>query len=230
MLVDEHLERRSLERRPSTQNLVEEHTEAVPIGLGPDDLGRGLLRRHVRGGADDAPIGRLLGGQASSQAKVEEHQSTRVGDEDVAGLDVAMDEASAMEGNQRVDELGKDRPHSTFVDPRRVSAPQVGDDVDSAHELHGEKPLAPILAELAELDEVGMAEVHQGAKLILEAIERLRTDVANSLEGDLRALLTIERLVDHAHAALADAAHDLEAFGAGKHRGQTGSRRSPSHA
>ena len=54
------------------------------------------------------------------------------------------------------------------------------------------------------------------AELLLEQQDRGAVDVAQRLERDLLAALAIERLVDHAHAAHAELADQLEALGSGE--------------
>jgi hypothetical protein len=71
-----------------------------------------------------------------------------------------------------------------------------------------------VLEELAQLHQIGVGDVGQGAELALEAYERVRRGAQERVQRDPGALLAIQRLVDQAHAALSEAADDLEALGA----------------
>ena len=81
-------------------------------------------------------------------------------------------------------------------------------------ELHGEKPVAGVLEQLTEADEVAVPHVLQLAKLVLEAQHRVGAPRLQRLQRDHRVALAIERLVDHAHPTGADPAPHLEAGGA----------------
>ena len=82
------------ERRLTMQQLVQDHAQRIDVGRGVDRLALHLLRRHVRGGADHAPGC----GQAVfvvdqlRDAEVEDLGLAAVGDEDVVGLQVAVDD------------------------------------------------------------------------------------------------------------------------------------------
>ena len=71
-----------------------------------------------------------------------------------------------------------------------------------------------------------MRDVGERAELALEAHQRRGVDVAQRLERHDLVALAIERLIDDAHAAGAEAALDDEAIGAGELRlGSLGGRR-----
>ncbi len=82
-----------LEGQPPCQHLVEDHADAVDIGgRGRGFTGR-LLRREVVGGSPDRI--RLLrrdGRVGAGNAKVGDLDHPLLGDQDVLGLQVAMDE------------------------------------------------------------------------------------------------------------------------------------------
>ncbi|HEY3351794.1 MAG TPA: hypothetical protein VGQ83_00975 [Polyangia bacterium] len=96
---------------------------------------------------------------------------------------------------------------------RRGARPHMLDEAHPLDELHGEEPAAGVLAQLAEVHEVRVLEILQRAELVLEAEQVLAPQVAHRLERDPAPPLLVERLVHHAHPALAQAANDAEACG-----------------
>ncbi len=78
--------------------------------------------------------------------------------------------------------------------------------MDAADELHREEGLLHVSDdELVEVHEVRVMNVGQGAKLLLEAVERGGAEIEQRLQGHELLALAIERFVDGPHAALADA-------------------------
>ena len=86
-----------------------------------------------------------------------------------------------------------------------------------------------LLGELAEADQVGVVQVLQRAELVLEPEQVLAAEAAHGLERQPLPALSILDLVDHAHAALAQAADDPVALRAAelvrvrehRHRGRS---------
>ncbi len=93
---------------------------------------------------------------------------------------------------------------------------QVGDEVEAViHQLHGEEPaLLGVGIELVQLHQIAVEQLRERAELPLDAVDRRRIRILEHLERDARLVLPVERLVDDAHPALADAAQELEAVGA----------------
>ena len=96
-------------------HFVENQAEAPDVGAVIHGLAAGLLRRHVGGGShhDTLPRAgnrghvRLRCGRRShlGEAEIEHFHAIARGDEDVGGFDVAVDDARAMRGVQRVGNL-----------------------------------------------------------------------------------------------------------------------------
>ncbi len=84
----------------------------------------------------------------------------------------------------------------------RVEPTRVGQEVDTAHELHREEHVVGIgHHELVELHEVRVRDIRESPELLLEAVERRRAESEQRLDGDRLAAVAVERLVDHPHAA-----------------------------
>ena len=86
------------------------------------------------------------------------------------------------------------------------------------------KSLVALGDELVERDEVRVRDVGERAELALEADDGAAVDVAQGLERDHLVALAIERLVDDAHAAGAEAALHGEAAAAEVERAGRGRR------
>ena len=98
----------------SGQQLVEHHAEREDVAARVERLARGLLRRHVGDRADDhagprvradhARVSRRrrAGFEQLGQAEVGELGVAVLRDEDVVGLDVAVQDAGGVRGRQAV--------------------------------------------------------------------------------------------------------------------------------
>ncbi len=82
---------------PAREELEENDSQGVEVGLGGGHLASGLLRRHVAHGAEDVPrLGDLALGEGSGDAEVDHLGLAVLAEEDVQGLDVAMDDPILM--------------------------------------------------------------------------------------------------------------------------------------
>ena len=89
---------------------------------------------------------------------------------------------------------------------------RVVDEVDAAHQLHGEEA-APLLDhQLVQADHVRMRHVGEPSKLLLQAVDPRTGQVPQGLERDDLAALAILDFIDHAHSAGAEAPDQPEAF------------------
>ena len=114
--------RRPLDAQPDARrgprpcdHFIEDHAEAPDVGTVIDRLAAGLLRRHVGGGSHHDALSRagnrghvrLVRGRRPhlGEAEIEHLHVIARADEDVGGLDVAVDDARGMRGVQRVGDL-----------------------------------------------------------------------------------------------------------------------------
>src|SRR5262249_40372931 len=96
--VEQHLGEQLVEARrgeghAAGEQLVEDHPQGVDVGGGADGVGAPLLGGHVVRRADDGPAGpRLGGGEEDGQAEVGGGRLAGAGEQDVLGLEVAVDD------------------------------------------------------------------------------------------------------------------------------------------
>ena len=97
------------ERRPSGDHLVQHAAERVDVGAAVDGLPLRLLGRQVRRGPEHRRglLDRLLRVADPRDAEVRDLHVARRGDHDVAGLDVAVDDALVVRGGERVGDVDR---------------------------------------------------------------------------------------------------------------------------
>ena len=132
---DEGDERVAVERPRAGDHLVEHDAEGEDVRAVVDGAPLGLLGRHVGGGAEDhalhgqcaSVVSRLTSGPGAGllaqlgETEVEDLDVLVVGDHDVAGLEVAVDQATLV---GRPERLGDLHPDAECV--RRPPCPPAG--------------------------------------------------------------------------------------------------------
>lgn len=163
------------ERRYPHEHLVQHTAQRVQIGGLRDLLGLELLRSHVAGRAHaDAGAGQpgLVGVvDDAPHAEVEDLDRAALGEHDVGGLEVAVDDAGGVRGGEAVGDLGTDRggPRHRELGLLLVEVAQRL----SVQKLHGEVGQAAVALGHATGDEpceVGMPEAAHDAHLAGEAL------------------------------------------------------------
>ena len=158
-----------------------------------------------------APVPVPAGRGEARDAEVHDLRGAVFGEEDVRGLDVAVDDAHLVGVAQALEDLQNDG------DPPR--------DGQGRHLLHGREQVATpqelhddvgravrVVAEVVDRHHVGVGEPGHRAGLALEALlvlGMLRDLGEHHLQGDLALEERVERLVDDAHASAAAEGHDL---------------------
>ena len=205
-----------LDRHCPGEQLVEHDAEAVDICSGINDGvgGAGLLGAHVFGCADDRPnFGegpRGCVGQARlkhlGDAEIDHlHRGAvpLVGDEDIRGLQVAMDHAALMRMLHRLADLHEKL--EALID-RRARRVGVSRDRRADHMLHGEER-ATVGREpcIEHLGDVLVTENGQHLALDVESRQRSRSRPRlSSLSATFRRMGTLVGQPDRAHAAFAE--------------------------
>ena len=156
-----------LERHPAAQHLVEHDAEAVEVGAAVDRLGLDLLGRQVLGGAEERPllgeVGRLGG---LGDAEVADLHPAVLGQQDVGGLDVAVDEAGGVGDRQRAGDLGGDVGGDPRVD---LAVVEPGAQGLAAHQLHDDGLDAVVAARVVDVDDRRVRQAGDGDGLVAEA-------------------------------------------------------------
>ena len=169
----EHPRAQLLDRRPREwmdpeQRGMQRHAEAELVGAWIDRAGPPLLRRHIQGRAEHRPGGgdRLqqrvagrsqLGGRAlaigAREPEVEDPHPLVGADQHVLRLEVPMHQADRVRGRQTAARLQIDIEQLTPV-PQPLALPLR--QRQALDELHRHEHLAPDLADLVDLHDVGM--------------------------------------------------------------------------
>src|SRR5580765_475738 len=136
-------------------------------------------------------------------------------DEDVARLDVAVDEALLVGSVERGGDLLDDIDRPLGVEPPFLleDPPQVG----AVDELHREIEPAAVLARAQRPDDVRVVEPRSDLRLTQEALPEALVLAGEQLQRDDASAL-IARTVDRGHRTMADPRLDLESGDAGSRR------------
>ena len=209
-----------IEGQHPRHQLVEHHAQAVDVGAGVDvePTRLGLLRAHVGRRADgdaelggEGRVGQPLLGRLGDPEVDDGGDRLPVGhpDQDVAGLEVAVDDALLVGVLDPAADAEEELEPVTQIEVVPVA---VGGDRLAGHELHDEvgEPLVGG-AGVERAGDVGVIHDREGLPLALEAGEHLIGIHAepDHLERDGAAEgLQLLGFVDGSHAALAEDAGD----------------------
>ena len=184
------------------KQLVQQHAKGPNVRAFVGMLAVVLLRGHVCKGADEH-AGLSLGSlDDAGDPEIHHFDDAVLGDHDVGGLDVAMNDAAlvgAVEGAARlhgVDELERDGQRST-----------VRDDLLEAltfNEFHGDVGDVVLFAHIVDGDDVGVLQPAGGLGLAVKALEQTGIGghaSGDGLDGDEAVDDRIASAVDHAHGA-----------------------------
>ena len=181
------------EGRAAGEDLEERAAERVEIGGRGGRRAADALGREVGGSPGDRAVGGARR-ELREHAEVEQREGARRPDEDVARLEVAVDDAVRMEERERVEELGQHAGEAR----RRISVPAVAREVLALDRLHRVVEPSLVRAELVEAHEVRMSEPLDRAKLTFEPEEVERLAALSPLE---RHRAIEERVVREIHGA-----------------------------
>ena len=174
------------ERMFARENFVEQDAEGEGVGGGSDGLLADLLRAGVFGGEQSGrfTISPEIGFQEFGDAEVEQLHRSGFGDEDITGLQVAMNREMAMGVFHRVADLEEEL--ETLADVEVVNR-TIRRDGDAFHEFHDEMRIAcGGGAGVQDRSDVGVIELGENASFMLKAPEEeiVRVIVAEDLDGD----------------------------------------------
>ena len=201
-----------LERRPAGEALVEHAAERVDVGASVERQPLDLLGRGVLDGADEDPRPRQVGrARLLRDAEVRQvHVLGGLGDQDVRGLDVAVDQVVVVGGVECARDLLEHverAPDAQAPLPPKERA-QVGP-VDVPHrDVEQTVGVAAVdLACVVDRDDVRVVEPGRALRLSHEPLAEarvVRQRRRQHLEGDLAAEAHVLGEIDDAHAAAAE--------------------------
>ena len=203
----------AVEGQAAGGELVEHDAEGVEIGAAVDFFAQRLLGRHVGDGAGDAALaGDADGALADGEAEIDELDrggAGAVGEEDVGGFEVAVDEAVLVGVAEGFAELGGELDGFfegfgfAFLEARAFD------------QLHDEVGHVLVLADVVDGDHVRVAEGGRGAGLAEEALAGVADLVVGAEDLDRHRALEVRvpGAEDDAHAAAADLLVEAVAVG-----------------
>ena len=217
LLIQHRVAGGGAKRRAADQHLVDERAERIDVGARVGRSAQHLLRRHVLRRPHRHPrVGeaRGLGRHVAGDAEVEHLHEVRLAvardQEDVLGLEIAVNDAAPVRGPERATDLDRDAHH-----PRRVELSLVGQDVREVHALEvlHDEVRASVLgrAEVGHVDDVGVPDARGGAGLASKPLHELLVSgvlTPEDLHRDALSDLDVLGPVHGAHAAGADAVAD----------------------
>jgi hypothetical protein len=216
------------------QRLEQRHREGELVGARIDAAVAELLRCHVRRRAHDGAVVDAGGGERrrgrrgrdlrhlggadplelaitrEREAEVEHDHATVAGEHDVAGLEVAVDQASCV--GRREPAAGGDHPRRPHVPP--LASPQQRRERLALDELHREPHAAGLQPDVVDLRDVDVVEPRERAGLSHEprlgARAGLTGIAVEKLDCDASIELGIVRGPHDAHAATTELAREHE--------------------
>jgi hypothetical protein len=149
-----------------------------------------------------------VGARFPDQPEVQDREPPFM-DQDVGGLQVAVQLAVLVDHANAVDELCEERAQQIEAQAERGVA-YVGDQVAALDALHRNEPVLPIGVKLVELDDVGVQDGPERPELVLEALELVRLHALQQLDRQVTLRVRVERGVHDAMPAPADLTLDRE--------------------
>ncbi len=197
----------AVEGRPPRQALVRDDAEAVDVRRGGEPLAGRLLGADVLGGAEhDAALGHGRGLKSPRDAEVGHFDGPDLGDEQVARLDVAVDDPRPVRGVQSLGHLADDVERDLRAE-RAVAAQDSGQRL-ARHQLHDEVGDPVALAVVEDLGDPRVGEAGGDARLVPEPFAEGgvgRHVLPQQFHRDLAAEELVRGLPHLAHAARRDA-------------------------
>ena len=185
------------------EHLEQHDAERVDVGLAVDVVAERLLGGDVVGGAEHAAVGgQALLVEGASDAEVGDLGRAFLVDEDVLGLDVAVDDVAIVRRLERAGDL--DRVGDRLVDGQPAHAADAVLERLALDVLEDDVGAAVLLTGVDDADDVRVRELRDGAGLATEALELVgvRGDLAvHELDRDAALQHGVEGPIDRRHPA-----------------------------
>jgi len=159
MLVDDRPGGLGLEGDPTGQHLVQDHAQGVDVGAMVNGLALGLFRGHVLWSPNDGhgldPLGAL---KSFSDAKVRQHRAPILLQQNVRGLDVAVNNPISVGIVQRRAHLvhyRQDEIRRQWLTRRGFQTIFQG---SAIYKFHGDIMVAMLLASIVHMNDVRMVQ------------------------------------------------------------------------
>ena len=189
------------------EHLEEHQPGGVDVAAGVGDAALDLLGGEVGDGAEQHALGAGdgLARDRPGQPEVGDLDRAVVVDDDVLGLDVAVDQALGVRLGERLEH----RVEHVEGRPRREQALLAHDVAQGlpGHVLHREEDVAVVLALVEHGDDVGVGQRRGRARLATEAGDEalvVGEVLAHHLQGDLAVEPLVDGEVDRRHPAVGD--------------------------
>jgi hypothetical protein len=204
------------ERRDAGEGRVEDAAQRVDVRACVDALAGELLGRGEVDGADPAAaVGQWF--QRIERAHEAEVAEVGVvagagGEQDVGGLDVAVNQAGGVGDVERRGDLGDDRPRARGGQRAVVLEERV--QVAAGDVAHDDVQRPVLLARRVDRHDVGVVDRRRHPRLAREALAKLGVAGAfggDDLQRDRPLQVELDGAVDDAHAAAGDDALDAAA-------------------
>ena len=214
----------SAKGKRARRHFVEDDAEGEEVAASVEIFAADLFGRHVGDGAERAAwagemffprtlrcrgVGNGVAADGSGagnfgEAEVENFRVAALGDEDVGGLDIAVNDAGVVSGVEGVGAVDADFEEAFEFERVR------GDDVlerGAVEKFHGDEGAAVVFADVVDGADVGMVQRGGGTRFTFESFERLRVVgeiVGEKFESDEAAEARVFGFVDDAHSATAE--------------------------
>ena len=183
------------------KGFVGDYAEREQIRKGARRLHLKLLGRDVEQGALEGGLGLAAG--FAGDAEIDDLHRIVVHDEDVAGLDIAVDEALFMGGMETMGGLGDDFKHAGDAQPRAAILDEAIERGARQERHHEEGFFHTILVEFADVvdvDDIGVDHGGEDAPLFVEKLEGGGIfDVEDGFEGHFPLHEPVDGAIHHAH-------------------------------
>ena len=195
------------ERQRTRDPFIQQYAQSVEVRTPVDPFALRLLRRQVEDRPDDQALAGDTRGERERQPKIGQLGGAVGGENDILGLEVAVDDAQPVSVGQRLAQLAGNDDGCLECGGRllesRLPFRKLHHDVGQAVDFPG----------VVDGDDVGVMEARRHARLAQQALAILGRQVrfADELEGDVPVEQLVVGVVDDRHPAAPELGPEAEA-------------------